>query len=100
MKDVFTFSEIGRVDLSDPEARRAEINAFVRKYAENGVKELLPAASIQDQKNVFLINSAAFNGIFERKFLKSQTRLLNFFNAVQYELVEMMSSCGSYNYGS
>lgn len=99
MKDVFTFSEIERVDLSNPEARRAEINAFVRKYTEDGVKELLPADSIQDQKNVFLINTASFNGIFERQFHKSHTQYLEF-NGAQKEIVEMMSIFGSFNYGS
>lgn len=94
---MFTFSEIVRVDFSDPEARRAEMNAFVKKYTKY-INELLPINSVQDNGNFFLVNAAFFKGFLEKPFDVKLTEYQNFYGASE-GLIEMMYTIGSFNYG-
>lgn len=95
---MFTFDEIERVDFSDPEARRAEMNAFVKENTQNKIDELLPADSIQNSGNVFLINAASFKATLEKPFDAENTEY-QYFYGDREEMVEMMNAIGMYNYG-
>lgn len=95
---MFTFSEIERVDFSDLEARRAEINAQVGQNTEHYIDELLPADSIQNQGNIFLVNSAFFKASLQQPFDETQTQYQNFYGSTE-QLVEMMFNVGIFNYG-
>lgn len=99
MKDVFTFTEIERVDFSNPEACRSDINAFVKKLTDGNINATLPIGAIQNQQNIFLVNSAFFEGLFKRPFHPLQTKYANF-NGAQDEFVEMMYVYGDFEYGS
>lgn len=96
---MFTFSEIVRVNLSEPEARRTDINAFVTKYTENCIKELLPANSVQGDENVFLLNAAVFKGFLKKPFMEEETQFAKF-RGTSDKLIEMMFGFGFFNYGA
>lgn len=95
---MFTFSEIERINLCEPEARRADINAFVKKYTDNCINELLPVNSVKNSENVFLVNAAFFKGFLQKPFTLEDTQIGDFYGSSD-QMVEMMFAFGMFNYG-
>ena len=89
---------IERVDFSDPEARRQEINAWVEEVTRNHIKDLIPAGSIQSTTKFVLANAAYFKGVWANQFDKQNTKVETFNGATPAD-VEMMSLQGKFNYG-
>lgn len=94
--DVFTSKQIETVDFTDPEARRAEINAFIQEATQNYIKDLLPLGSIQAYSKAVLANAAFFRGFWKTKFDKTE---LKHFNGESSIPVEMMHVRGHFRYG-
>lgn len=97
IKEVFTFDEIKRVNFSNPEARRTEMNAFVKKYT-NCINELLPIDSVQNDGNFVLVNAAFFKGFLKKPFNVKNTDYQYFYGASE-QIIETMYAIGMYNYG-
>lgn len=99
MRNTNPFSKsIEKVDFSDVEKRREEINAFVEEVTQNHIKELLPPGSISAATNLILTNAAFFKGFWATKFNKQQTKTKTF-NGLTKSNVEMMSVRGNFKYG-
>lgn len=96
--DLFTKS-IEKVDFSDAEQRRDEINAFVEEVTQSHIKELLPPGSISPGTNLVLTNAAFFKGFWATKFDKKHTAAKTF-NGITKADVEMMHVKGKFNYGA
>lgn len=86
------------VDFNEPEARRAEINAFVEEATQKYIKELLPSGSVLDYTNVVMVNAAFFKGFWETKFHKTNTQRQTFHGYTE-QPVEMMTVRSKFNYG-
>ena len=65
--EMFTKS-VEKVDFSDAEARRQEINALVEEVTRNHIKDLLPERSITPDTASVLANAAFFKGLWKTKF--------------------------------
>ena len=96
--ELFTTS-IEKVDFSNPEARRQEINAWVEEVTRNHIKDLIPAGSIRQGTQFVLANAAYFKGLWLNKFDKQNTKVETFNGATPAD-VEMMSLQGKFNYGA
>lgn len=94
---MFTFDEINRVDFSDPNERRTDINGFVKKHTEESIEELLSINSMKNRKNVILVNAAIFKGFLKNRF-DSKVELETF-HGVNERLVEMMWSTHTLKHG-
>lgn len=88
---------IEKVDFSQSEARRAEINAWVEKITRSNIKDLIPFNAITPSTDLVVANAAFFKGIWAKKFDKADTRT-ELFNGVFN--VEMMSIDTELYYGS
>lgn len=94
--DVFTSKQIETVDFSEPEARRAEINAFVQEVTQNYINDLLPPGSIQPYSKAILANAAFFKGFWKTKFDKTEVKHFNSESSIP---VEMMHVRGHFRHG-
>lgn len=97
--EVFTNNQIEKVDFSEPENRRAEINAFVEEVTNGFIKDLLPAGSISPSTNVILANAAFFKGLWVTQFDKAETKTKTF-KGFYEEKIEMMHVKNNFKYGS
>lgn len=95
---MFTES-VEKVDFSDAEQRREEINAFVEEVTQSHIKDLLAPGSISPATKLVLTNAAFFKGFWATKFDKKDTETKTF-NGATKGGVEMMHVKGSFNYGS
>lgn len=90
---------IEKVDFSDSETRRQEINAWVEEKTQNNIKDLIPRGAINPGTVFVLANAAFFKGFWETKFNKKNTHKATF-NGIKSADVEMMSVEDRFNYGS
>ncbi|XP_055307140.1 serine protease inhibitor 88Ea-like [Sitodiplosis mosellana] len=95
--DLFTDS-IKKVDFTDAEARRQEINAWVEEVTQNHIKDLLPTNSIFPTTKAVLANAAFFKGLWAIRFNKTNTQKKLFNGAAPAE-VEMMTVKDEFSYG-
>lgn len=95
--DLFTES-VEKVDFSDAEQRREEINAFVEQVTQSHIKDLLAPGSISPATKLVLTNAAFFKGFWATKFDKKDTETKTF-NGATKGGVEMMHVKGNFNYG-
>lgn len=79
------------MDFSDPTERRTDINAFVEEHTQGNIDQMLSADSVQNRKNVVLVNAVLFKGFLKNRFDARTVRLQDFYGASE-QLVEMMSA--------
>lgn len=96
--DVFSFEEVKRMDFSDPEVRRSDINAFVDGNTEGNISGILPAGSVENRQNVFLVNAAIFKGFLINQFDPKITQMQNFYGDSE-QMVETMSAVHTLKHG-
>lgn len=87
-----------KVDFSDAEKRRDEINSLVEEITENHIKDLLPEGSVTAVTNLLLANAAFFKGSWATKFNNQLTEKKTF-NGISPVEVDMMSVTGRFRYG-
>lgn len=95
--ELFTNS-IKKVDFTDAETRRQEINAWVEEVTQNHIKDLLPMNSILPSTKAVLTNAAFFKGLWATKFDKHNTQTKTF-NCATPADVEMMTVKSKFTYG-
>lgn len=93
MKDVFE-----KVNFTDYEACRQEINKYVADSTDNNIEDLLPEGSVTEKTNLILLNAAYFKGGLEESFDPAETETKMFYGSSPTN-VEMMHNIGVYNYG-
>lgn len=95
--ELFTNS-IEKVDFSDAEARRQEINTWVEEITRNHIVDLIPQGLIKADTELALANAAYFKGTWANKFNKKNTQMETFNGAIQAD-VEMMTITAKFNVG-
>lgn len=96
---MFSFEEIKRMDFTDPELRRSDINSFIDGNIDSKIGEILPRGSVENRQNVFLVNAAIFKGFFINGFDTKLTELQSFHNGDSEKMVETMSGIHTLNHG-
>jgi serpin B len=64
---------LGEVDFARPEAARATINAWVEKYTQDKIKDLIPEGVLDAMTRLVLTNAIYFKGDWESPFEKHAT---------------------------
>lgn len=99
IRDNFTNNQIQRVDFSDPESIRSNINAFVEDATHSIIQELLPPGSVLSSSNLVLVNAAYFKAEWDNMFNAASTKNETFYGSTE-GIVEMMSITKEFFHGS
>lgn len=76
--DVFRNNQIEKVDFSQPEQVRTQVNTLVEQVTQGEIKDFLPPGSVLSSMNAVLANAAFFKGSWANPFDSYQTQNTTF----------------------
>lgn len=89
--------DLAQIDFQNTKAARTQINQWVERQTQGNIKEFLPRGNNDE---LLLVNAASFNGKWENKFNRTETRVGVFYSSasVRNQAI-MMSVVGTFNHG-